>query len=162
MNVHDFLKNGTLMGLSINDTEASLLQKFDKETLGEKLYPDSTYKDVYYYYAFGGVLEICVMFGNVSHFNVTSHQDFFFLEYGQNKLLLSEFGDFHEFTALLDELNIEWHFLRRYCRQRNLAIITESNVVVFFDYSLPIRNRDLIELQVNENDTFEASDKVNV
>ena len=112
MNIYEFLKTGVLEGLSLNDTEESLYQKFDKEILGKKLYPDSSYKDVFYFYAFGGTLEICVISDEVSHFNVTAYQGFFFLEYNQKKHYLSEFNNFHEFAGILDIMGINWHFFK--------------------------------------------------
>ncbi|EAY23928.1 hypothetical protein [Microscilla marina] len=158
MNIYDFLKTGKLKGLKTGDTEYLVYQKFDKKVLGKKLYTDSQYTDMFYFYAFGGALEICFVFHEVSHFTVTPHNHFFFLEYQQQKHWLDQLDNFHEFVELLHTMNIGWRFLRRYCRDKQLAIITEHHVVAFFDYT----HKDSVEVefQVNGNDRFEQADKV--
>ncbi len=156
MNIYNFLKTGKLKGLEVGDTEGVVYQKFGKETLGKKLYPDAQHTDTFYFYAFEGSLEICLVFHEVYHFTITPHNHFFFIEHQQQKYWLDQLTNFHQFVELLHTLQIKWRFLRRYCRDQQLAIITEQHIVAFFDYS----DQSPVEFQISNADRYEKADKV--
>ncbi|OJJ20397.1 hypothetical protein BKI52_18230 [marine bacterium AO1-C] len=155
MNIYEFLKTGVLGQLSVKYTEEVLRQNFGAGVLGDKLFPDKAYNDVYYYYAYGGVLEICVSFGEVSHFNVTIYENFFYIEYADKKHYLSEVNTFPAFTDLLDAMKINWTFLSKYSFGKQLAIITEGNVVIVFTFNDQEKSAD--KFQINLNDRFERA-----
>ena len=158
MNIYEFLKTGVLGGLVVGDTEDALYQKFDQEWLGKKLYPDKAYQDVYYYYADGGRVEICIQFGEVAHFNIDADDPTFYMEAQAKQYSLSKVHSFEQLVALLDDLKIGWQFYTRYCLHKQVTIVTEGNVLLTFMY-LEAGQSYLAKLHINSDTSYENSAK---
>lgn len=160
MNIYEFLKTGVLGKLSLEDTEESLHQKFDKKWLGEKLFPDANYKDVYYYYADEGSIEICVQFGEVAHFNILPYGQKFYIASSQTeKCWLGDIATLEQFIQLLNSAGTSWAFYSRYCLRKQVTLITEGNVLItlMYDEQEPPY---LAKLQVSSSAVFGDSSKI--